>query len=415
MIETKEILDDHIITLKGFAFKSAWYTESGVPIVKISDFTQDSVSLDKICYIPIENTYDLEKYRLQKGDVLIQTVGSWEHNPNSVVGKVTRIPELLNDSLLNQNIVKIIPKETLDNTFLYYLLKNEAFKGYIINTAQGAATQASITLDSIKAFKFIYKKLPTQRKIASILSAYDDLIENNLKRIKLLEEKAQMHYKELMLEMSFAKVKNEVYIKDCFEFYIGGGWGEEDYKEGFTEPAFVIRGTDIPDAKKGEVKGVPFRYHKESNLASRSMKAGDIVFEVSGGSKGQPVGRSILVNEKMLQQFGKSVMCASFCKMLRPNEKVTPEFFYLYLLASHENGVIAQYEKHSASNIVNYGFEEFIGEQKITIPKETELKAFTEKVKPIFTLISTLGEQNSKLREARDILLPKLMSGQIEV
>jgi type I restriction enzyme S subunit len=145
------------------------------------------------------------------------------------------------------------------------------------------------------------------------------------------------------------------------------------------------------------------------------MQAGDIVFEVSGGSKGQPVGRSILVTEKMLQQFGKPVMCASFCKMLRPNENVTPEFFYLYLLASHANGVIAQYEKHSASNIVNYGFEEFIMEQKITIPKETELRAFTEKVKPIFTLISTLGEQNGKLKEARDILLPKLMNGQIEV
>ncbi len=124
---------------------------------------------------------------------------------------------------------------------------------------------------------------------------------------------------------------------------------------------------------------------------------------------------SILVTEKMLQHLGKPVMCASFCKMLRPKENVTPEFFYLYLLASHENGVIAQYEKHSASNIVNYGFEEFIGEQKISIPKETEMNIFTEKVKPIFTLISTLGEQNSKLREARDILLPRLMNGQIEI
>jgi type I restriction enzyme S subunit len=117
----------------------------------------------------------------------------------------------------------------------------------------------------------------------------------------------------------------------------------------------------------------------------------------------------------MLHQFGKPVMCASFCKMLRLKDNVTPEFFYLYLLASHENGVIAQYEKHSASNIVNYGFEEFIREQKIAIPKETDLKAFTEKVKPIFTLISIFGEQNSKLKEARDILLPRLMSGQIEV
>ena len=218
MIVTQEILDDHIVTLKGFAFKSAWYTETGVPIVKISDFTQDSVSLDKICYIPIENTYDLEKYRLHKGDVLIQTVGSWEHNPNSVVGKVTRIPEHLNDSLLNQNIVKIIPKETLDNNFLYYLLKNEAFKGYIINTAQGAATQASITLDSIKAFKFIYKKLPTQRKIASILSAYDDLIENNLKRIKLLEEKAFLRYKQIVREEKM----DEFLIEEVCET-LGGG------------------------------------------------------------------------------------------------------------------------------------------------------------------------------------------------
>ena len=310
----------------------------------------------------------------------------------------------------SDNTIVAKPKSNADLVFVYYLLKN-----YPLNSYAGGSAQPLLTQTVLKPIKFKIPEYPTQRKIASILSAYDDLIENNLKRIKLLEENAQLHYKELMQEMSYSKTKREEYIKDCLAFYIGGGWGQDDYKEGFTEPAFVIRGTDIPDAKKGEVKGVPFRYHKESNLASRSMQAGDIVFEVSGGSKGQPVGRSILITEKMLQQFGKPVMCASFCKMLRPNENITPEFFYLYLLASHENGVITQYEKHSASNIVNYGFEEFIGEQKITFPKEKELKAFTEKVKPIFNLISNLGEQNTKLREARDILLPKLMNGQIEV
>ena len=198
MIGDLVTIDEHITTLKGFAFKSAWYTEKGVPIVKVSDFTQDSVSPEKVAFIPIESSSDFEKYKLEKGDVLIQTVGSWEHNPNSVVGKVVRIPEVLNDSLLNQNIVKIIPKETLDKSFLFYLLKSDAFKGYIIKTAQGAANQASITLESIKAFKFTYKDKTTQRKIASILSAYDDLIENNLKRIKLLEEKAFVSYKLLM-------------------------------------------------------------------------------------------------------------------------------------------------------------------------------------------------------------------------
>ncbi|MFN8366062.1 MAG: restriction endonuclease subunit S [Candidatus Kapaibacterium sp.] len=317
------------------------------------------------------------------------------------------------DACFPDSVIGFVPYEDKsDVRFIKYFF--DIFQVRMKSIAVGAA-QDNLSLEKLLTFKIPTPPLPTQRRIASILSAYDDLIENNVKRIKLLEEKAQLHYKELMQEMSYSKTKREEYIKDCLAFYIGGGWGEEDYKEGFTQPAFVIRGTDIPDAKKGEVKGVPFRYHKESNLASRSMQAGDIVFEVSGGSKGQPVGRSILITEKMLQQFGKPVMCASFCKMLRPNENVTPEFFYLYLLASHENGVIAQYEKHSASNIVNYGFEEFIGEQKITIPKESELRAFTEKVRPIFTLISTLGEQNTKLREARDILLPRLMNGEIEV
>ncbi|MCX6250555.1 MAG: restriction endonuclease subunit S [Bacteroidetes bacterium] len=302
-----------------------------------------------------------------------------------------------------------------DPDFIYYLAKTDLVRQPAIKSMVGASGRQRADKGVVEQIKVPKIPLPTQCKMASTLSAYDDLIENNLKRIKLLEEKAELQYKELMQEISNDKINRKEYIKDCLAFYIGGGWGEEEYKEGFTEPAYVIRGTDIPDAKKGEIGRIPFRYHKESNLASRKMQEGDIVFEVSGGSKGQSVGRSLMITDKFLTQFKHSAMCASFCKLLRPNETVASEFFYLYLLANYENGVITQYEKHSASNIVNYGFEEFIGEQKITIPKDSELRSFIEQVKPIFTLISTLGEQNAKLREARDILLPRLMSGEIEV
>lgn len=395
------------VTPKGGA---SVYQDSGVALFR-SQNIYNGIFFDKgLAFINEVIAEKMKSVEVLEGDVLLNITGD-------SVARCCYAPVDFLPGRVNQHVAIVrADKEKLHSKFLMYQLISPLMQNTMLSYAEGAgATRNALTKGIIEDLKINLPPLPTQRKIASILSAYDDLIENNLKRIKLLEEKAQLHYKELMQEMSYSKTKREEYIKDCLAFYIGGGWGEEDYKEGFTEPAFVIRGTDIPDAKKGEVKGVPFRYHKESNLASRNMQAGDIVFEVSGGSKGQPVGRSILITEKMLQQFGKPVMCASFCKMLRPNENVTPEFFYLYLLASHENGVIAQYEKHSASNIVNYGFEEFIGEQKITIPKESELKAFTEKVKPIFTLISTLGEQNSKLREARDILLPKLMNGQIEV
>ncbi|MBX7154271.1 MAG: restriction endonuclease subunit S [Bacteriodetes bacterium] len=382
--------------------------ETNHPYIRARDIGNGIIDFSKPVYLQ-ENTFNfISRYTVKADDIVMTIVGA-------NIGDVGIIPKHLDGANLTENAVKLTSfNENCHFKYLLYYFLLPGKKKQLEQVAAGSA-QGKLGLYKIKDIEVPIPPLPTQRRIASILSAYDDLIENNIKRIKLLEEKAQLHYKELMQEMSYSKTKREEYIKDCLAFYIGGGWGEEDYKEGFTQPAFVIRGTDIPDAKKGEVKGVPFRYHKESNLASRSMQAGDIVFEVSGGSKGQPVGRSILITEKMLQQFGKPVMCASFCKMLRPNENVTPEFFYLYLLASHENGVIAQYEKHSASNIVNYGFEEFIGEQKITIPKESELRAFTEKVKPIFTLISTLGEQNTKLREARDILLPRLMNGEIEV
>lgn len=381
---------------------------SGMPFIKGVHVKQGMIDFENCDYITYEEHQKvIKRSKPERNDILLANIGI-------NIGELGFVKTDEEFSIKNVALLKV-NSEFVDSRYLYYNLKNPSQQERLRNHKGGSA-QPFLSLETLRAYKIkIHKDQLTQNKIASILSTYDDLIENNLKRIKLLEKKANLHYKELMQELSYAKIEREEYINDCLAFYIGGGWGEEDYKEGFTEPAFVIRGTDIAYAKKGELTDVPFRYHKESNLASRRMIAGDIVFEVSGGSKGQPIGRSILITEKMLHQFGKPVMCASFCKMLRPNENVTPEFFYLYLLASHENGVIAQYEKHSASNIVNYGFEEFIREQKITIPKETDLKAFTEKVRPIFTLISILGEQNSKLREARDILLPRLINGQIEV
>lgn len=406
---TRIYLGDVAEFKNGLNFSKDQYGQ-GVKYISVADF-KDYFAVKTDDLAELKADFINPNYFLKEGDILfVRSNGNKELVGRNLFIENTIEPLTFSGFCIRARFIKedLLPK------FYAYLFKSNFFRNTLSANAGGTNIN-NLNQGILSNLDIPKPPLPTQRKIASILSAYDDLIENNLKRIKLLEEKAQLHYKELMQEMSYSKTKQEDYIRDCLNFYIGGGWGEENYKEGFTEPAFVIRGTDIPDAKKGEVKGVPLRYHKESNLASRNMQAGDIVFEVSGGSKGQPVGRSILFTEKMLQQFGKPVMCASFCKMLRPNENITPEFFYLYLLASHENGVIAQYEKNSASNIVNYGFEEFIGEQKITIPKEAELKAITEKVKPIFTLISTLGEQNSKLREARDILLPKLMNGQIEV
>jgi type I restriction enzyme S subunit len=120
MSEWQEVrLRECISTLKGFAFKSKWYQPDGVPIVRVSDFTDNSISVDNIEHISHDLAQEQSRYLLKTKDVIIQTVGSWQHNPASIVGKVVNVPSNLNDALLNQNAVKLIPNKTIDNNFLY--------------------------------------------------------------------------------------------------------------------------------------------------------------------------------------------------------------------------------------------------------------------------------------------------------
>lgn len=175
-------IGNHINTQKGYAFKSSWYQEEGIKIVKVSDFTDDSIDISKLVSISEEIAEQYKKHELEANDIIIQTVGSWASNPQSVVGKVIRVHNIAAKVLLNQNAVKVIPKESINQHFLFYSLKNERFKSYIIGCAQGAASQASITLDAIREFKIL---LPP----SSLLNSLDDFVSPMWKLINNLENK----------------------------------------------------------------------------------------------------------------------------------------------------------------------------------------------------------------------------------
>ena len=123
---TKQVKLGDITTYnKGFAFNSKEYLDEGTMVVRVTDFTQESVSKDNAVYVSERDKY--ESYRLKTDDILIQTVGSWANNPNSIVGKVVRVPKECNGMYLNQNIVRIVPKEGFNNRYLYYSLKANKF------------------------------------------------------------------------------------------------------------------------------------------------------------------------------------------------------------------------------------------------------------------------------------------------
>jgi type I restriction enzyme S subunit len=380
-----------IETKKGFAFKSGWYTSFGVPIVRVSDFTDNSISINEINYISNDLAQEHIKHQLHFRDILIQTVGSWQSNPASIVGKVVTVPIELNGALLNQNAVKIIPKSGIDKRFLYYRLKEENFKFHNLNHAQGAANQASITLESIKKFKFKLPTLHTQRKIAAVLSAYDDLIENNLKRIKLLEEKPQLTYEEWFVKMRFPG-----YETDKFDEVTGlpEGWGK---------------------VKLGEV--AEFKYGKMPKPENLT-KSG---FPVYSGYRITSYTNDYLFEKPTLIVVARGVGGTG-------DVKITPEKCwltnlsiailvkdsiyqnYLYYLLKDAN--LRSLDSGAAqSQITISNLENFI-----VIKSEIQLqKIFNTFIDKIFNQINILKNQNRLLKEARDILLPRLMSGMIDV
>ena len=171
-MEVREVKLGDIITYnKGYAFKSNEYANKGKMVVRVTDFTLDSISDNDAVYVAPEDKY--RKFIINTGDILIQTVGSWANNPNSIVGKVVRVPAKCDNTYLNQNIVRIIPNKDFNNTYLYYSLKANNFSLYCVLRGQGAANQASITLDTIFRFKFRAHSFSEQKRIADILSAYD--------------------------------------------------------------------------------------------------------------------------------------------------------------------------------------------------------------------------------------------------
>lgn len=331
----------------------------------------------------------------------------------------------------SNDVLVLKSKKGFDSRFLYYVLSDINFFNYDTVTSKGT----KMPRGSKKAImKYLVPDIDIykQRRIASILSTFDSLIENNNKRISLLEQSADNLYKEWFVRFRYPEHKKielensklgkipssfEVTkMEDVFEDYIGGGWGNEKKSDEFSVSASVIRGADFPSVWHYDVSTCPKRYHKKSNYKSRQLQAGDIILEISGGTSEQPVGRTVLVTQDMIDRFdGGRVICASFCKMLRlKKEKISPYYFYFWMHYLYDTRIIDRFQLQS-TGIINFKFEPFLKKGLVMIPSKDVMQSFDKHIIPIFKEINQLAIQNENLSQQRDLLLPRLMSGKLEV
>ena len=165
-------------------------------------------------------------------------------------------------------------------------------------------------------------------------------------------------------------------IRQVVEFAIGGGWGQEvEFEDSVL--VRVIRGTDFERIRKRDYAGVPRRYEKTSKVERRFLRPGDIILEISGGSRtsNQSTGRTFLVSEDVLDELGEPAIPASFCRLIRfSRDAIDARYAYYLLQEMYLSGRAALYEQQS-TGISNFQFEYFLDSEVVPLPPLEEQRA----------------------------------------
>jgi type I restriction enzyme S subunit len=163
---------------KGFAFKSKDYQNFGVRIIRVSDLLSSSIKVDnEKVFISYEKAKIYDKYKLEKGNIIITTVGSKPDMLESAVGRGIIIHNE-NEGLLNQNMLKFENIKGVDNRFLINMINTKRYQYFLKDIARGNANQANITVVDLLNYKIVLPSFQEQQKIADFLSGVDAKIES---------------------------------------------------------------------------------------------------------------------------------------------------------------------------------------------------------------------------------------------
>ena len=359
----------------------------GILYLTAKNITQTGIDLTTVDYID-EKTFEhhfTEKSSTvscpKEGDILYSIIGS-------VGGCYIVKKETIG---ISSSVAIFRPdKNKINNLFLYYYIKSPFFYNSILAIKTGAA-QGFMSLGKLGSIEVKYpESLETQQKIAGILSAYDDLIENNRKQIKLLEEAAQKLYKEWFVKLNFPGHENVKIVDGLPE-----GW-----KKGvLSELGEFKRGKTI--TKEQTIKGFvpvvagglkPAYYHNKSNTESP-------VITVSGS--GANAGFTRMYCEKIW---------ASDCSFLDVSK--CHHLYFVYCVLKESKAKIDNLQKGAAQPHV---YAKDLNALNILIPHKGIMDRYEEITKPYFEKIFNSQLSILNLQSVRDRLLPRLMNGEIDV
>lgn len=413
MSDMEEKLKKYCTVISGYAFKSKNLSEgTDIPVIKIGNISngKNIIIDDATQYVNKKFFCIDEKYHIKYGDILISLTGSHINQPNSMAGRCCR--NVSNTVyLLNQRAEKIIPKKTVNKNFLYYVFCLKSIQYAIANRAYGGSNQVNVSHKDVMSIKFRIPDITVQKKIADTLSTYDNLIKNNNKRIKLLEQMAENLYKEWFVRFRFPGYKdvefeNEIpknWLKDKIRTYYettSGGTPKRSNSDYFESG-------NIPWLKTGELNDCIILYADEhitelglKKSSAKWLPKNSIAMAMYAGNN---VGK--------LGYLDIEMTCSQACCILYDKRKFSSKHYLFHYLLS-----IREYLQNISFGAAQQNIsQDLINKVNIIMPSDEVVRLFEEKINDIYNETKILLKQNKVLIKQRDLLLPRLMSGKLEV
>ncbi|MCI7436496.1 MAG: restriction endonuclease subunit S [Spirochaetia bacterium] len=355
--------------------------ETQHPYIRARDIKNGRINTDDLIYLDDSTFAKIKKYIIEENDIAITIVGA-------SIGDIGFATKEVNGFNLTENAVRLTNfKDNVSSQYLFYLLVQNQYKEFM-QTIAGGAAQPKLGIYKIQRIKVQLPPLPTQQKIASILSAYDNLIQNYKKQIEALQTGTCELYKEWFVRFRFPG-----YQTTKFENGIPEGWKVVLA----SELGEFVRGKNITaeEMQEGMIPVIsagiePSGFHNQSNVKGVSLTISN-----SGANAGY-------------LQINYSNIWAADCSYCNSAKHI---YFY-YELLNNMRVVLFNLQKGAAQPHV---YAKDINKMKIILPPSELIETANKKIKLMHEKIYSLQQQITNLTQQRDLLLPRLMSGKLEV
>lgn len=388
----------------GSALKRGELLDKGIPVYEQQHAITNSRTFR--FFINNEKFETMKRFQVKDNDLIISCSGTvgcvsiiGPDDPKGIISQALLILRANTDIVLPQYLK-------------YFFASREGYNA-IVSRSSGSVQVNIAKREIIEQIEIDLPDISTQRKIVKILESLDDKIAINKKISDNLQLQLTAIFRKWFIDAPESSDWPRGTFADLIDHTISGDWGKDAPTGNYTEMVYCIRGADIPEVKAGNKGKMPTRYILPKNYTAKKLVDGDIVVEISGGSPTQSTGRAAPVSESLLGRYDRGMVCTNFCKAIKPKQGYSM-LVYHYWQHLYDAGVFFGYE-NGTTGIKNLDINGFIDTEKIVIPPLEIVARFDTFCQAIANKVYANGLENERLANLRDTLLPKLMSGEIDV